>query len=176
MQVRIKKLNDNAVIPSYAKDGDAGMDMVATSRWIDKYGNYCYGTGLAIEIPEGYVGLIFPRSSVSKTTMSLCNSIGVIDSGYRGEIIFKFKPTLAVGSYDEDDMGDTWHLKDSCIVIPGDNPYLHPNIGFWDLDVYNIGDKIGQLIILPYPKIELLESEELSDTDRGEGGFGHTGK
>ena len=95
MEVKIKKLCDSAVIPSYAKPGDAGMDLVATSRIFDKYGNVEYGTGLAMEIPEGYVGLLFPRSSISKQDLSLANAVGVIDSGYRGEIKFKFKPTLA---------------------------------------------------------------------------------
>lgn len=63
MKVKIKKLSENAVIPSYAKQGDAGMDLTATSKFFDEYGNICYGVGLAFEIPEGYVGLIFPRSS-----------------------------------------------------------------------------------------------------------------
>ena len=95
MEVKIKKLCETAVIPSYAKPGDAGMDLVATSRVFDKYGNVEYGTGLAMEIPEGYVGLIFARSSISKQDLSLANAVGVIDSGYRGEIKFKFKPTLS---------------------------------------------------------------------------------
>ena len=80
MKVKIKKLCENAVIPSYAKPGDAGMDLVATSRMFDKYGNVEYGTGLAMEIPEGYVGLIFPRSSISKKDLALTNAVGVIDS------------------------------------------------------------------------------------------------
>ena len=80
MEVKIKKLCDSAVIPSYAKPGDAGMDLVATSRVFDKYGNVEYGTGLAMEIPEGYVGLIFARSSIFKQDLSLSNAVGVIDS------------------------------------------------------------------------------------------------
>ena len=80
MKVKIKKLNENAVIPSYSKQGDAGMDLVATSKIFDKYGNVEYGTGLAMEIPEGYVGLIFPRSSICKQDLSLSNAVGVIDS------------------------------------------------------------------------------------------------
>lgn len=80
MEVKIKKLCETAVIPSYAKPGDAGMDLVATSRVFDKYGNVEYGTGLAMEIPEGYVGFIFPRSSISKQDLSLANAVGVIDS------------------------------------------------------------------------------------------------
>ena len=80
MEVKIKKLCETAVIPSYAKPGDAGMDLVATSRIFDKYGNVEYGTGLAMEIPEGYVGLIFARSSIFKQDLSLSNAVGVIDS------------------------------------------------------------------------------------------------
>ena len=85
MQVKIKKLSPEAVIPTYAKEGDAGMDLVATSMKFDGT-QITYGTGLAIEIPEGFVGLVFPRSSIRKTDLSLSNSVGVIDSGYRGEI------------------------------------------------------------------------------------------
>ena len=94
MEVKIKKLHKDAVIPSYAKPGDAGMDLVAISKVYDKYGNVSYGTGIAIEIPHGYMGLIFPRSSNSKYDLLLTNSVGIIDSGYRGEILLKFKPSV----------------------------------------------------------------------------------
>ena len=91
MEVKIKKTHKDAVIPRYAKAGDAGLDLTATSISYDEYGNICYGTGLAFEIPEGYVGLIFPRSSNCKKDIILTNCVGVIDSGYRGEVSFKFK-------------------------------------------------------------------------------------
>lgn len=139
IQVGIKKLHKDAVIPQYAKPGDAGMDLVATNMDTDQYGNVIYGTGIALEIPEGYVGLIFPRSSNSKTDLYLTNHVGVIDSGYRGEIMFKFRTTQK-------------------------NPKL-----------YSIGDRIGQIMILPYPQIEFVEAEELSISARGIGGFGSTG-
>jgi len=139
MKVKIKKLHADAVIPSYAKLGDAGMDLTATSRTFDEHGNVVYGVGLAIEIPEGYVGLIFPRSSNAKTDLYLTNHVGVIDSGYRGELMFKFRPTKINGN------------------------------------CYQPGDRIGQLLIIPYPQIELEEVEELSSTERGEGGYGSTG-
>lgn len=139
MKVRIKKLHQDGVVPSYAKPGDAGLDLVAVSEtWNDDNTMVTYGTGLAVEIPEGYVGLVFPRSSISKTQLELANSVGVIDSGYRGEIMLKFR-------YNSEGM------------------------------VYDVGDRVGQLIILPYPSIEFEEVEELSSTDRGEGGFGSTG-
>ena len=85
MDIKVKRLTEKAVIPAYQKPGDAGLDLTCTSVSI-KEGKIIYGTDLAIEIPEGYVGLIFPRSSIHKFQLSLANSVGVIDSGYRGEI------------------------------------------------------------------------------------------
>jgi dUTP pyrophosphatase len=141
LSVRIKRLDDGAVMPSYAKVGDAGLDLTACSMWhSDTFVEY--GTGIAIEIPHGFVGLIFPRSSISKlqNNFSLRNSVGVIDSGYRGEIKLRFSTTA---------FGDS---------------------------VYQIGDKVGQLIIMQHPTIILQEVEELNESDRGAGGFGSTGK
>ena len=138
MKVRIKKLNPNAVIPTYAKDGDAGMDVVATRIINERLDSITYGTDIALEIPEGFVGLIFPRSSIRKTDLILSNSVGVIDSGYRGEIQATFKRS---GVY-----------------------------------VYEVGDRGAQIMIIPHPPIEFEEVDELSDTERGEGGFGSTGK
>jgi dUTP pyrophosphatase len=81
MQVKVKKMHAEAVIPSYAKSGDAGLDLTAVSEeWNEDNSMVTYGTGLSIEIPEGYVGLLFPRSSVCKTSLNLSNSVGVIDS------------------------------------------------------------------------------------------------
>lgn len=80
MKLKIKKLHPNAVIPQYAKLGDAGLDLVATSLTLDEDNNLVYGTGLAFEIPTGYVGLLFPRSSNSKKDLILANHVGVIDS------------------------------------------------------------------------------------------------
>ena len=91
MKVKIKRLSDKAVIPTYAKDGDAGMDLVATSKSYDENGNVVFGTSLAFEIPKGYVGLLFPRSRNAKMDLLLSNSVGVIDSGYRGEVMMKYK-------------------------------------------------------------------------------------
>lgn len=94
LEIKIKKLVDTAVIPSYAHNLDAGMDLTAVSKKVvdgNVYGYVSYGIGIAIEIPEGYVGLIFPRSSISKTGMILANAVGVIDSGYKGEIECRFK-------------------------------------------------------------------------------------
>lgn len=141
MKVRFKKLDKRAVAPIKAHATDAGFDLTAISVSEDGVrGIVSYGTGLAVEIPEGHVGLIFPRSSIYKKSLSLSNSVGVIDSGYRGEIMLKFRI---------------------------EQPHIMR---------YPVGERIGQLIIIPYPEIEFEEAEELDNSDRGEGGFGSTGK
>lgn len=84
MQVKVKRLNESAKMPFKKHETDAGFDLFATSVDIDEYGNIEYGTGLAFEIPKDYAGFIFPRSSISKKTIALVNSVGVIDSNYRG--------------------------------------------------------------------------------------------
>lgn len=161
MKVNAKKLDSNAVLPTYAKHGDAGMDLTATSKSYDEHGNVVYGTSLAFEIPAGYVGLLFPRSSNTKKDLILGNSVGVIDSGYRGEVVFKFKPSIAVYGDGEVELevGESM-----CIDVPE----------IKDFDHYLIGDRIGQIIIMPYPQIEFNLVDELSTTDRGIGGFGST--
>tara|TARA_X000001036_G_scaffold437672_1_gene483553 strand:- start:2672 stop:3091 length:420 start_codon:yes stop_codon:yes gene_type:complete len=103
MILKVKKLSEKAVIPTYARNGDACMDLHATS--VDKTHElfYQYGTDIAMEIPRGYVGLIFPRSSISKTNHSLRNSVGVIDSGYRGEILIRMSQDKSRFSYQAGD-------------------------------------------------------------------------
>lgn len=151
MKVRIKKLSETAVVPKKAHHTDAGFDLVATRRWFDEFGNICYGTDLAFEIPRGFVGYIFPRSSNSKNQLILSNCVGVIDAGYRGEVTFKFKPSLALGG----------------------GQYVITRMRY---DIYKTGDRIGQLIIMPIPDIEFEEADELSETDRGTGGYGSSGR
>jgi len=141
LQVAVKKLHKDAVVPKYAKPGDAGLDLTATSIISNTTFEVTYGTGLALEIPTDHVGLIFPRSSVRNYELMLSNCVGVIDSGYRGEIQFTFNKTNGLDS-----------LK------------------------YKVGDRIGQLVILPYPQVTLIEETELSETERGEKGFGSSGK
>lgn len=142
MEVKIKKLNPNAKIPAYALPGDAGMDLTAVSKtWNLEHNYWEYGTGLAFEIPEGYVGLVFPRSSSRKTPAIMANCVGVVDSQYRGEVFCSFK-----------------------------------NLGLYAEHPYEVGDRVGQIIIIPYPQIQFVEVEELSETVRGEGGHGSTGK
>ena len=86
MKVKIKKVHPNAVKPKYAKENDAGMDLVATSIIENTTFQVTYGLGIALEIPDGMVGLVFPRSSIRNTELMLSNSVGVIDAGYRGEL------------------------------------------------------------------------------------------
>jgi dUTP pyrophosphatase len=154
IKVKIKKLVPEAVIPSYSKAGDAGMDLVAiTESSSAEHGFVEFGTGLSIEIPNGYVGLLFPRSSISTKSCTLANCVGVIDSNYRGEIKFRFKPdTSSIFASMWENIAENFKSED-----------------------YKIGDRIGQLIIIPYPHIDLEEVSELSDTERGTKGFGSSG-
>jgi dUTP pyrophosphatase len=131
----------SAVLPKKAHASDAGFDLVAVSVEEDRKREIVtYHTGLAIEIPEGHVGLLFPRSSVYKHQLMLSNCVGVLDSGYRGEVMFKFR-------------------------------VCQPHISR-----YCSGDRIGQLLVVKLPEFEMVESDELSDSDRGEGGYGSTGR
>lgn len=167
MKVKIKRLNDKAIIPKYAKPGDAGMDLTATSKIYDEFGNLEYGTGLAVEIPEGYVGLLFPRSSNCKKDLLLSNSVGVIDSGYRGEILVKFKPSvLFYNDAEESAEGERGESFDYIDFPDKESEFTYSE--------YEIGDRIAQLIIIPYPQIEFEEADDLSETERLTGGFGST--
>ena len=144
MEVKFKKLSEKATVPVRAHKHDAGFDLTATraTSEVNECGQFVlvYHTDLALEIPDGYVGLVFPRSSISKKSLYLTNAVAVIDSNYRGEIMLKFKNTT----------GDS---------IPA---------------VYNIGDKIAQIVVIPYPEVEYVETEELSVSERGDEGFGST--
>ena len=163
LEIKIKKSHPDAVIPTYANPGDAGLDLVCVSRsavvthmgkdteapeYFDlKYREvypevkFVYNTGLSLEIPEGYYGKIVPRSSIHKKNLILCNHSAVIDSGYRGELKLFFK---------------AYSLKNQ--------------------EFYEVGDKVGQLLILPYPKITFKEVKKLEASKRGTAGFGSTGK
>ena len=140
LEIKFKKLVETAKMPTKAHPTDAGADLTAVSKeWDEELKCWVYGTGIATEIPEGYVGLLFPRSSIRKYTLAQCNAVGVIDSSYRGEIMVSYKLTSDVEK------------------------------------IYNIGDKIAQFIILPYPEVSYKEVETLSETDRGENGHGSSG-
>lgn len=170
MKVNIKKLHQDAVVPSYAHDTDCGMDLTAVSKTFDEYGNVVYGFGLAFEIPEGYAGFIFPRSSNYKTGMLLTNAVGVVDSGYRGEVSAKFalkhNGIMPSKLWDRLKYLFTGLIKNNCGV----------NANYNIIGSYNVGDRVAQMVILPYPKVEFVEVDELSDTERGTGGYGSTGK
>lgn len=143
LKVKIKKLHPDAVIPTKAHATDAGLDLTAVSMEYDRV-NDCivYHTGLAFEIPKGYVGLVYPRSSVFAKNLIMTNCVGVVDAGYRGEVLAKFKRIKA-----------------------------DPRIG----SIYDIGNRVAQLIIMPIPAITFEEASELSDSDRGKNGHGSTG-
>jgi dUTP pyrophosphatase len=151
MEINIKKLYKDSILPTKAHTTDAGYVLYAHSKSYDEDGNVVYGSGVAMEIPKDYVGLVFPRSSNAKKDLILSNSVGVIDSGYRGEILFKFKP--------------------SSVIEKPDLAYIPESIA-----KYEIGERIGQIIIIPYPDIEFVEVDELDDSDRGAGGYGSSGK
>lgn len=143
MILKVKKLSPDAVIPKRAYPGDAGLDLVANSvsYWSksDLSHNVCAKVdfGIAVEIPDGYVGLIFPRSSIYKRNVRLSNAVGVIDSGYRGEISAIF------------DIG-----------------YCRQGYG------YIKGDRCAQLVILPLPYVDVVEADELTQSERGNGAYG----
>lgn len=141
--VRIKKLNDNAIIPTYGTEFSAGADLYAcidAPVTINPGETVLIKTGLAMEIPEGFAGLIYARSGLaSKKGLAPANKVGVVDADYRGELMVA----------------------------------LHNH----SLNVATIesGERIAQLVITPFLTANFIESLELSDTVRGEGGFGSTG-
>ncbi|MCR5813132.1 MAG: dUTP diphosphatase [Desulfovibrio sp.] len=138
LKLKFRKLKENAVPPKKGTPDSAGFDLVAVSKSFDTATNcVIFGTGLAVEIPKGFVGLLFPRSSVYKTSHALANCVGVIDSDYRGEVKAIFRTGKVGSSYKE-------------------------------------GDRVCQLVLVPCPVIELEEVQDLSETERGEGGFGST--
>ena len=136
MVIRFKKLVEEAKDPVRANPTDAGWDLTCSSIVIDEK-IITYHTGIAIAIPEGYVGLLFPRSSVYKKDLQLANSVGVIDAGYRGELLFKYR-----------------FLKDE------------------EVEAYNGGERIGQIVVIPIADIFWSETHELPETLRGDKGFG----
>ncbi|MFA6842989.1 MAG: dUTP diphosphatase [Bacilli bacterium] len=143
MKIKFVKRVSDAVTPTKATDGAAGFDLTAVSMSADSNhkGVLVYDTGIAVEIPNGFVGLLFQRSSVYKTKTSLCNAVGVIDSDYRGTIKLAYR----------------------CEA---------------EAEPYRVGNRVGQIVFVPAPAVELVEvnDDELSDTSRGVGGYGSTGK
>ncbi len=145
MKIRVKKLNKKAIIPTKGSAQSAGYDLYACLErdCIEIPPQSCVkiGTGLSIEVPNGYFGAIFARSGLAtKQNLRPANCVGVADSDYRGEYI--------VALYND----STVHK------------------------IINNGERIAQLVIMPYLDVEFTETENLSETDRADGGFGSTGK
>ena len=144
MKVCIKKLSDKAVMPTYGSEFSAGADLYACLEeaiTIQAGETYMVPTGLAMEIPEGYVGLVYARSGISiKRGLAPANKVGVIDSDYRGEIMVA----------------------------------LH-NHSAQDQTIADF-ERIAQIVIAPYITANFIETDELDETVRGEGGFGSTGR
>lgn len=143
-QVKIKKQNKNAKVPTYATEAAAGADLYACLNapvTISSGETAFIGTGIAAEIPAGFAGLVFARSGLaSKKGLAPANKVGVVDSDYRGEIIVAL------------------HNHSSLAVCVAD------------------GERIAQLVIVPYLRASFLLADDLEDTKRGSGGFGSTGK
>ena len=144
MEIKIKRLNKRAKIPTFGTEFSAGADLYCAEEHEISIcsGQKCsIGTGISMEIPEGYVGLVFARSGLAcKNGLRLCNSVGVIDADYRGEIK---------------------------VVLHNDSEYVRE---------IKPGERVAQMIVMPYPKVSFIEAEDLSDTVRGESGFGGTGR
>ena len=143
MKLNIKKLSENATVPTYGTEFSAGADLynLDTPVTIEPHATVLIHTGIAMEIPEGYCGLIFARSGLAtKRGLAPANKVGVIDADYRGEIM------VALHNH-----------TDSPATVDG-------------------GERVAQLAVVPFLKAELCEVDELTDTVRGEGGFGSTGR
>lgn len=186
LDIKFKKLDERAVIPSYAHDGDVGMDMTAIDVEYDKDNDlYIYHTGLAFESPKHYGQFLFPRSSNRKTDAYLCNSVGIADSAiYRGEILFCYKNRESIHSFANmqamnmflgligTDKHSLTDIKQYTQEIKEDIYKRAENLEFAP---YKVGDRIGQMVFMSYPNVNLIHVEELSDSERGENGFGSTG-
>lgn len=200
MNVKVKILDDNAKLPVYSTPGSACMDVTCTSiGYIKDIDTYIFHTGLAFEIPENHVMLIFPRSSNRKTDFYMPNSVGVLDSDYRGELMILFKErngyfvenSAVVFKHLISKLYDNFKTYNELDIIDFENaievnfPKLKINNdanriltkdGSMKPTPYQIGDKIAQIMIIPYHQIEFEVVNKLSATKRGEGGFGSTGR
>lgn len=141
--ISVKKLTEDAEIPAYSRDGDAALDIKSNVELVIAPGERkMVSSGIAFAIPEGYCGLVLPRSgNAIKSGITLPNAPGLLDSNYRGEILV---PLIN-------------HDKTNDFVI-------------------HVGDRIAQLLIMECPKVEFIEVDELDSTNRGEAGFGSSGR
>lgn len=180
MNIKIKKLDERAVIPSYAHEGDVCMDMTAIDVEYDyETDTYIYHTGLAFESDYDIGQFLFPRSSNCKKECYLTNSVGVADSAiYRGEIQFRYKNRTS-----REMMATLAGLKATAFstVYKGDayvSTYddIVERTKKLEFAPYKAGERIGQMVFMTRPRVTLEVVDELSDTVRGDGGFGSTGK
>ena len=143
MEVRFARLTEEAVVPTRAHDGDAGLDLYAAEpAHLGPGERWSVGTGVAVEIPEGYAGLVLPRSGLAREHgIALVNSPGLIDSGYRGEIR---------------------------VLLINNDP----------ADIFRVapGDRIAQLLIVPFATADPVAVDDLAESARGTGGFGSSGR
>ena len=142
--IKVKKLDERAIMPTYGTEFSAGADLYALADsdiTINPHATVMVRTGLSMEIPEGYAGLIFARSGIaSKRGLAPANKVGVVDPDYRGEFM--------VALHNHSEVAQT----------------------------IASGERIAQLVIVPFLKAEFIEADELADTLRGDGGFGSTGR
>lgn len=189
LYIKLKKLNDNAVIPSYAHDGDVGMDLTAISVEYDKENDaFIYHTGLAFESNFNIGQFIFPRSSNKKTDAYLANSVGVVDSAiYRGEVLVVFKNRTSCQAHA---MIEAANIATESLKLDPSGFTFNDFIAFYnwqqesyieacsrgDLAPYAVGDRVAQMIFFNCPTVNIEVVDELSVTERGANGFGSTGK
>ena len=184
IEIKIKKMSENAVIPKYAIDGDVGMDLTAIDVEYDEEKDmYIYHTGISIESPKHYGVLIFPRSSNRNTDAYICNHVPVIDTAvYRGEIMICFKNRdslnqIALKEEMDELLTSLQVYKDpSDAVEEAYKAYYKAKEDPMKYAPYKVGDRICQMVVIPYPNVLFKETDELSKTERGEKGFGSTGK
>lgn len=184
INIKIKKIDERAVLPSYAHAGDVGMDLTAISVEYDEvHDAFIYHTGLAFESDFNVGQFLFLRSSNKKTDAYLTNGVGIADSAiYRGEIMvaMKYRDGLQTQSINEaidatlkefeptfDDFLFQCKLQRESLLEASRTCAIAP---------YNVGDRVAQMVFLNYPTVNLQIVDELSTTDRGDGGFGSTGK
>lgn len=186
LELKFRELDEKAVIPTYAHEGDIGMDLTATSVEYDKENDmYIYHTSLAIESEEHYGILLFPRSSNRRTDAYLCNHVGLVDSyTYRGEIILCFKnrdsfrqlarETQIVTFFNDIMLGKDIVAASFNASSEFSKVIKNENLAL-EMAPYKVGDRIAQMVALPFPYMKLMEVGELSDTERGGNGFGSSG-
>lgn len=188
INVKFKLLNNgkiDPVIPKHAHDGDIGMDIVATDVHYDADNDYfVYHTGISMETVKNVACFLLARSSISNTEALLCNGVGLVDPfTYRGELCYRFRNNDSIESIVMHNTLFEWHCNMNWwqrLTHEFDQVYLKQwdkvlnNI--MDYAPYNVGDRIGQMVFIRVPEVKSSTVKQLSKTERGEGGFGSTGK